>query len=79
MTSSDPHLLVRFKLKGEKKNVTISMTEHQYINFLDIPVIEECKIIGTTKKSLSEHEKKQVNERIQLAIGNEIGKKYLLQ
>ena len=79
MANTDSHLLVSFKLKGDKKNVTISMTEHQYINFLDIPVLEECKIVGTTKKSLSEDEKKLLNQRIQLAAGEELDTKYLLQ
>ena len=36
---------VRYRFLGETKFVTIRVTESQYQNLLEIPIIEECEIV----------------------------------
>ena len=36
---------VRYRFRGETNFVTIRITESQYQNLLDIPIIEECEIV----------------------------------
>ncbi len=38
-------LRIRYRFQGEKKFVSIRVTESQYQNLLDLPVIEECNIV----------------------------------
>ncbi|HET6517117.1 MAG TPA: hypothetical protein VFG25_02735 [Nitrosopumilaceae archaeon] len=38
-------LKVRYRFQGETKFITIKITESQYQNLLDLPIIEECKIV----------------------------------
>ena len=40
---------VKCKFKNDEKFITISVTKQQYVNLLELPVIEKCEIIGTTK------------------------------
>ena len=72
---------VRYKLKGDKEPIIISITEKQYVNLLELPIIETCEIIGQTKKEISSESIEQFNERIKIACKeNEISHtKYLIQ
>ena len=36
---------VRYRFRGETKFVTIQLTQSQYQNLLDVPIIEECEIV----------------------------------
>ncbi len=36
---------VRYRFRDESKFVTVRVTQDQYQNLLDLPVIEECDII----------------------------------
>ena len=79
---SDSVLLeVRYKFQGDKKPITVSITEKQYVNLLEIPIIETCEIIGQTSQQVSSETKKAFNERIRLACKqNELTHtKYLIQ
>ena len=79
---SDSVLLeVRYKFKGDKKPITVSITEKQYVNLLEIPIIETCEIIGQTEHQVSPETKEAFNERIRDACKqNELSHtKYLIQ
>ena len=72
---------VRYKLKGDKAPITVSITEKQYVNLLELPVIETCEIIGQTKKEIPSQTIEKFNQRIKTACReNEISHtKYLIQ
>ena len=74
-------LEVKYKIKGDKKPVTISITEKQYVNLLELPIIETCEILGQTKETISPELIEKFNERIRLVRKeNEISHtKYLIQ
>ena len=36
---------VRFRFRDESKFVSVKVTERQYQNLLDLPIIDECNII----------------------------------
>ncbi len=36
---------VRYRFKDESKFVSVRVTENQYQNLLDLPIIEECNIV----------------------------------
>ncbi|MFB5610755.1 MAG: hypothetical protein ACE5RT_03010 [Nitrosopumilaceae archaeon] len=36
---------VRYRFRDEAKFVTVRVTENQYRNLLELPVIEECDIV----------------------------------
>ena len=81
MKNNSTLLNVQYKFKGEKNYITVSITEKQYVNLLEIPIIEECDILGTTSHQISDEEKAKFNERIKIACKeSEITHtKYLLQ
>lgn len=63
-------LKVRYKFKDNSYYIMISITEQQYLNLLELPVIESCDIIGSTNQTTSEIEKTRFNERIKTACRN---------
>ena len=80
--SNDSILLnVQYKFKGEKNYITVSITEKQYVNLLELPIVEECDILGTTTQKISDEEKAKFNERIKTACKESemTHTKYLLQ
>ena len=81
MNNNSVLLNVQYKFKGEKNYVTVSITEKQYVNLLELPIIEECDIVGTTDHKISDDLKEKFNERIKIACKeNEMSHtKYLLQ
>ena len=81
MNNNSVLLNVQYKFKGEKNYVTVSITEKQYVNLLELPIIEECDIVGTTDHKISNEQKEKFNERIKIACKeSEISHtKYLLQ
>lgn len=70
---------VRYKFKDEKDFVTITVTEEQYINLLELPIIDKCEIIGKAAKPITDSEKEMFNEKIRIASEDENHTKYLLQ
>ncbi len=36
---------VRYRFKDESKFVSVRVTENQYENLLELPIIEECNIV----------------------------------
>ena len=81
MNNDSTLLNVQYKFKGEKNYITVSITEKQYVNLLELPIVEECDILGTTNHKISDEEKAKFNERIKIACKeNEMTHtKYLLQ
>jgi len=41
----DGFVRVRYRFRDESKFVSVRVTESQYQNLLELPVIEECKIV----------------------------------
>ena len=73
-------LKVRYKFKDNSYYIMISITEQQYLNLLELPVIESCDIIGSTNQTNTETEKARFNERVKIACKNDLSHtKYLLQ
>ena len=80
MGDSNLLLKVQYKFKNDNRYITITITEQQYLNLLELPVMESCEIIGSTKQTVAESVKREFNERITLACGSDTGHtKYLLQ
>ena len=75
----ESYLRVNYKFKGESESIPITVTEEQYVNLLEIPVIVECKIIGTVKEPVSVQEKIEFNQKILVLCTQESSSKYLLQ
>ncbi len=70
---------VRYKFKNDRNFITINVTEQQYLNLLELPIIEKCEIIGHTSKPTSEKEKEEFNKRIRIACKSDSDDtKYLL-
>ena len=78
---TDSLLEVRYKIKGDKTPIIVSITEKQYVNLLELPMIETCEILGQTKDIPSKELTEKFNERIKIACReNEISHtKYLIQ
>ena len=38
-------VIIRYRFKGESKFVSVRVTESQYQNLLELPVIKECNIV----------------------------------
>ncbi len=38
-------LRIQYRFQGEKKFVSIRVTESQYQNLLELPIMEECNIV----------------------------------
>ncbi len=73
-------LRVKYRFKDETEFVTITVTEQQYINLLELPIIATCEIIGKSHKPISEEEKEQFNEKIKIASKDDSSHtKYLLK
>jgi hypothetical protein len=78
--TQDKFLRVRYKFKNESTFISITVTEKQYVNLLEIPVIEQCEILGSVIKPVSQQEKSQFNQKILILCGENSNKsKYLLQ
>ena len=73
------YLRVEYKFKGESEFIPVTLTEKQYVNLLEIPAIEECKIIGSADKPVSAQEKIQFNQKILVLCAEDPSSKYLLQ
>ena len=58
---------VRYKFKNERDSITVSVTEQQYVNLLELSIIEKCEIIGPTVKPINKKEKKEFNKMIRIS------------
>jgi len=74
-------LEVQYKFKGDKKPITVSVTEKQYVNLLELPIIERCDILGKAQQKIPLGIIEKFNERIKIACKqNELSHtKYLIQ
>ena len=71
---------VRYKFKNDRNFITITVTEQQYVNLLELPIIEKCEIFGLTSKPINEKEKENFNKRIRIACKSDSSHtKYLLK
>ncbi|HXW03011.1 MAG TPA: hypothetical protein VD651_01930 [Nitrosarchaeum sp.] len=71
---------VRYRFKDETEFITITVTEKQYINLLELPIIATCEIIGKSSKPITKEEKEQFNEKIKVAAQEDSNHtKYLLK
>lgn len=71
---------VRYRFKDETEFITITVTEQQYINLLELPIIATCEIIGKSAKPITKEEKEQFNEKIKVAAQEDSNHtKYLLK
>ena len=76
----DKFLRVRYKFKNESTFFTITVTEKQYVNLLEVPVIEQCEIIDSVIEPVSMQEKNQFNQKILILCSENNNKsKYLLE
>ena len=70
----------RIKFKGDEKYTSIAVTEQQYLNLLQIPIIEKCEALGNSSKPLTDTQKARFNERIMITCSEEPNySKYLLK
>jgi len=51
-TVNEEHVQVRYKFIGEKNFTSINVTIYQYKNLLEIPIVDECEIIGMPGKPI---------------------------
>lgn len=73
-------LRVKYRFKDETEFITITVTEQQYINLLELPIIATCEIIGKASKPISEEEKEEFNKKIKIASKDDSSHtKYLLK
>ncbi len=81
MTEDSTELFrVRYRFKDETEFITITVTEQQYINLLELPIIATCEIIGKASKPITKEEKEQFNEKIKIATQEDSSHtKYLLK
>ncbi|HSB50210.1 MAG TPA: hypothetical protein VLC72_02615 [Nitrosopumilaceae archaeon] len=71
---------VKYRFKDETEFITITVTEQQYINLLELPIIATCEIVGKASKPISEDEKEEFNEKIKIASKDDTSHtKYLLK
>ena len=56
---NEEHVQVRYKFIGEKNFTSINVTIYQYKNLLEIPVVDECEIIGMSGKPIWLSKKKR--------------------
>ena len=71
---------VRYRFKDEKDFITVTVTEKQYVNLLELPVIATCEIVGKAEKPVTEEEKELFNEKIKIACSEDNSHtKYLLE
>lgn len=71
---------VRYKFKGDKDLITVSVTEEQYVNLLELPIIEKCEIIGAAFRQVTLKEKDEFNKKIRMACeSDQSHTKYLLK
>lgn len=75
----DKYLRVKYKFKDESEFIPVTVTEEQYVNLLEIPAIEECKIVGSANEPISTQEKIQFNQKILVLCTRDSSSKYLLQ
>lgn len=77
---TDELFRVKYRFKDETEFITITVTEQQYINLLDLPVMATCEIIGKAEKPVSEEEKELFNKKIRIASKQDSSHtKYLLE
>ena len=71
---------VRYKFKNDRNFIAITVTEQQYLNLIELPMMEKCEIIDKAVKPLTEEEKEKFNEKIRIACkNNQSHTKYLLK
>lgn len=71
---------VKYRFKDEKDFVTVTVSEQQYINLLDLPVVATCEIVDKAEQPVTEEEKQVFNEKIKIATKEDPSHtKYLLE
>lgn len=59
-----PSLLVKFRLKGDKKSEVVLLTYAQYSNIKELPITLECRIVKNEKPTLSENDMIEIEKKI---------------
>ena len=68
------------KFMDDEKYTVIAVTEQQYLNLLEIPIIEKCEALGNSSKPLTETQKDRFNERMMIVCSEDPNySKYLLK
>ncbi|MCH7648777.1 MAG: hypothetical protein IIA83_09240 [Thaumarchaeota archaeon] len=68
------------KFKGDEKYTIITVTEQQFLNLLQIPIVEKCEALGSASKPLTETQKARFNQRIMIVCSDDPNRsKYLLK
>ncbi len=71
---------VKYRFRNERDFVTVTVTETQYVNLLELPIIATCKIVGKAERPISEDEKELFNAKIKIACKKDSSPtKYLLE
>ena len=79
MMTGNELVRVRYKFKNDRNFIAVSVTEQQYVNLLELSIIEKCEIIGRTSKPINEKKREQFNKRIRIACKSDSSHtKYLL-
>lgn len=71
---------VKYRFKDEKDFITVTVSEQQYLNLLELPVIATCEIVDKAEKPVSEEEKEMFNEKIRAVCKDDMNHtKYFLE
>ena len=74
-----PLIRVKYKFVDDDEPVTVSITEKQYCNLLEVSIIESCDILGSAENPITAEEKERFNQKIVLlCTQNPDNRKYLL-
>jgi len=75
----EQQIQVRYKFKGDPNWISVTVTEKQYVNLLELPIIQQCEIISDTAKPITLEEKEEFNKKIIVAYRQDKNHvKYLL-
>ncbi len=62
-TLEKPNLLIRYRFKGDSHYSKIWLTETQFRNFKEIPIIDQCEIVSDlSPKNTSKKLKKLISQ-----------------
>ncbi|HET6517679.1 MAG TPA: hypothetical protein VFG25_05620 [Nitrosopumilaceae archaeon] len=71
---------VKYRFKDEKDFITVTVSEQQYLNLLELPVIATCEIVDKAEKPVSKEEKEMFNEKIRAVCKDDMNHtKYFLE
>jgi two-component system chemotaxis response regulator CheY len=70
-TSSTMPFKIQYVFKGDPKSYTCIMTNDQYKNFKELPVLQECKILKNDEENIEAY-KQEMQKALNLAAENDL-------